>query len=71
MIELKFNKAQRNALSAIWVDIGKLVFAAMVVGYFLPTFVGAIRPLIMLLGVVITSLCFTIGLWFLREEEEQ
>ena len=60
------NLTQRKSLSQILIDIGKIIFTATVINYFMPTFAGNINWIIISSGFTITAICFFFGILILR-----
>jgi len=60
------NPAQRKAFSQIVIDVGKIIFTATVINYFMPTFAGNINLIMISSGFTITVICFSLGILILR-----
>ena len=73
MLRLKIEKLkpdlkQREVISEIWIDIGKLFFAGGVVGFFIPGISGKINLGSFLITLLISLACFIIGVKLARKK---
>lgn len=60
-------KSQFRALSSLALDIGKFIFVALVIGYFIPG--SFIRPGAFLFATVISTGAFAWGIILARKED--
>ncbi len=48
-------------IAKLVIDLGKILFGAAVVGFFIPGFSGAVTPLTFISGALLSGLLFSIG----------
>ena len=65
-MKLKLTKIQLDAISKYLGDISKLVFAAAVLGFFIPIGARPISIVTFIVGVVITVTAFTFSVYLIK-----
>lgn len=65
-MKLKLTKIQLDAISKYLGDISKLVFAAAVLGFFVPIGAQPISIVTFLVGVIITVTAFTFSVYLIK-----
>ncbi len=60
---MTISSAQQRALSQIALDLGKIVVAASVIGFFIPGFSGEVGATTMVVGSTASILLFAVGIY--------
>ena len=68
---MQLNERQRDSVARILYDLGKIVFAVLVIGQFVPKEISHLSSTTLTLGFLGAIACFVIGLIFQREGEKE
>jgi len=63
---MKLSFKQLEALSKVFIDFGKIIFAALVVGNFLPKNIVLINYTLIGIGLLISAISIIFGLFLLK-----
>lgn len=61
-----FTQLQAKAISDLLFDFAKIIFASVIVGFFVPGIVGPINANVFIAGIIITIVCVVGGLTILK-----
>ena len=53
-------------LSGLVIDLGKILFGAAVIGFFIPGFSGAVTPVTFITGTLLSSALFAVGVKLIK-----
>lgn len=65
---MKLNEKQRDKIAGVLIDVGKIIFTALVVGQFLPTFSQTVSVGTLTFGFIVSVFCWTLGVAFVGKE---
>ncbi|NQT56463.1 MAG: hypothetical protein HQ551_09565 [Desulfobacteraceae bacterium] len=63
---MRLSIKQVEALSKVFIDFGKIIFAALVVGNFLPKNLIIINYTLICIGLLISAISITFGMFLLK-----
>jgi hypothetical protein len=63
---MAMNIKQLESLSKVFIDFGKIIFAALVVGNFLPDNIVSINYTLIVVGLLISAISIIFGLFLLK-----
>ena len=68
---MRLSDTQLEALSKVFIDFGKIIFAALVVGNFLPKNIVLINYTLIGIGLLISAISIIFGIFLLKGVNNQ